>query len=506
MNHLSFCDFAAKVLLVELTPAQHALASVAFDGLEPEQLSDQNLARSLFGEAKQIPPEARGVLVAVCGARAGKSYVLGALYSLWRALVADTSGLAPGEQATALIVGPDMRLARQVLRYALGAAEGCRPIKMLIESQGADGFLLRRPDKSLVAVECLPATRGGSALRGRSLVSAVLDECAFFRSDDHVINDGDVFRAVAPRVMSGGMVVLASTPWVGAGLLFSEFDRNHGHAVSAIAAHAPTTLLRPDSKTKALVERERERDADNARREFDAEFLASGASSFFDGEVLEEAAALWVHEPPDPDLFAAGADFAFLADASALVVVSRSEEEYRVADVLERRPTKSVPLVPSAVVGEFAARAKKYGVQAIVADSHGKASVVEHLGARGLEFIDAPAGQRAIAQTYLAVRDLLVEGRLALPRHDRLLRQMVETVATPLLGGGLRISHPRVAGGHGDLVSALVLAVWRARHVDDRILVGGGFRFDSSDRHRSGDHDWDDYCAGRDAEDDLQRI
>jgi hypothetical protein len=505
MNHVGFCQFVDKVLHVQLTPAQHALASVAFDGVDPIDLQDQALARQLFGNAERIPAEARGVLVAVCGARAGKSYVLGALYSLWRALVADLSGLAPGEQATALIVGPDMRLARQVLRYAIGAAEACRSIAPLIENQGADGFALRRPDGARVAVECLPATRGGSALRGRSLVSAVLDECAFFRSDDHVVNDGDVFRAVAPRVMPGGMVVLASTPWVAAGLMFTEFDRNHGHPISALAAHAPTVLLRPDSKTRALVERERERDPDNARREFDAEFLASGSSTFFDADVLEEAQAIWLHEPRKPDHHTAGADFAFLADASALVIVSRAEEDLRVADILERRPTKAAPLVPSNVVSEFAARAKKYGIQSLVSDSHGKASVIEHLAAHGLGFVDAPAGQRAIAQTYVAVRDLLVEGRLALPRHDRLLRQMLETIATPLPGGGLRISHPRVAGGHGDIVSALVLAVWQAKHVDDRITVGGARLFDP-DRRRVGGDDWPDYCADRDAADDAQRI
>jgi hypothetical protein len=306
--------------------------------------------------------------------------------------------------------------------------------------------------------------------------------------------------------MTGGMTVLCSTPWIADGLLFAEFDRNHGHPVSALACRAPTTLLRPDPKTKALVERERERDPDNCAREFGADFMPGGSATFFDAGILEEAQATWEHSPTAPDHYSAGGDFAFLADASALVIVARTDDRLSVADILERRPTKAAPLVPSSVVGEFAARAKKYGCQAIVSDSHAKASVIEHLAASGLGFVDAPAGQRAIAQSYVAVRDLLVEGRLSIPRHDRLLRQMRETVATPLPGGGIRISHPRTAGGHGDIVSALVLAVWRARSVDDRIAVGGAYRFNTGGRHGDTDDGWIDDCSERDDDDDAQKI
>jgi hypothetical protein len=48
-----------------------------------------------------------------------------------------------------------------------------------------------------------------------------------------------------------------------------------------------------------------------------------------------------------------------------------------------------------------------------------------------------------------------------LPRHDRLLRQLREVTVRPLTGGGMSVSSPRSPGGHGDLVSALVLALWQ---------------------------------------------
>ena len=56
------------------------------------------------------------------------------------------------------------------------------------------------------------------------------------------------------------------------------------------------------------------------------------------------------------------------------------------------------------------------------------------------------------------------EGRIKLPKNPRLIRQLKEVVAKPTPGGGLSITSPRRKGaGHGDLVSALVLAIWEAK-------------------------------------------
>jgi hypothetical protein len=287
---ISYGAFVADVLKVTLTPAQSVLCRVAFDREQPSDLDpdDRDIAAELFGpDVDLIPDSARAVLVGVFGARSGKSRFLGGTYSLWRALVADLSGLAPGETGSALIVGPDLRLGRQTLRFALGAAHSVSSIERLIESETSDAFSLRRPDGALVAIETLPATRGGSATRGRTLVSAVLDESAFFRDADYLINDEEVFRAVSPRVLDGGLTVIVSTPWAEAGLLFAEFDRNFNHPRGALACRGTTLLMNPSKR--AEVERERERDPENARREFDAEFLARGVSTFFDPVAINQA-------------------------------------------------------------------------------------------------------------------------------------------------------------------------------------------------------------------------
>ena len=477
---LPFVAFVRDVLRVKLTPAQHALASVAFDGKQPGELQGEarEMARRIFGDIEAIPPEARHVVVAVCGARAGKSYVLCGLRLLWGALTRDLSTMAPGEIACALIVAPDLRLARQTLRYALGAAERVPEIKRRIRSQSADGFVLEREKGRTVSIECLPATRGGSALRGRSLTDAVLDESAFFRDDSYQVNDAELFKAVAPRVLRGGQVVVASTPWAEAGLLFDLFRANHpdpslagidataANEGTAIAAHAPTTLLRDDERTRGLVDRERKRDPENAAREFDAQFMPAGSGAFFDPAAIAKAVdtSLVVPFLPVPGAeVTVGADFGFRSDSSALVIVHRTGDLRTVASVLEKCPKKGTPLQPGDVVRDFAAETKRHGAGWLMADGHYRESISEHLYAADLGLVAAPEGATGKADAYIKARTLLLDGRIRLPDHSRLLRQLKEVVSKPTAGGGVSISSPRWrTGGHGDLVSALVLAFYPA--------------------------------------------
>ena len=71
-------------------------------------------------------------------------------------------------------------------------------------------------------------------------------------------------------------------------------------------------------------------------------------------------------------------------------------------------------------------------------------------------------------------KKLIHEGRIRLPNHPRLLSQLRSVVSKPTPGGGLTISIPRRRGqGHGDLVSAAVLAIWQAHRARERPQVHG---------------------------------
>lgn len=289
MKPQPFAKFCASYGF-ELTPAQRVLGLVCFDGVQPADFeeSDREIALQIFGTLATIPTVAREVLAWVKGARIGGTRMgTMRLYQLGHAVELD---LAHGERGFGLIVGPDMRLARQSFAYALGCAkEDERSDKLAIIRESKDSFEFERHDGHLIAIECLPATQGGSAVRGRTLVGAVMTEGAFFRDKDFVINDTEVYRALAPRIVKGGQLIVESTPWAEAGLLFDLFTQNHGRPTTALACHCPTTLMRPDERTRAMVERERLREPDNAAREFDAAFMSAGSDLFFDPITIDDA-------------------------------------------------------------------------------------------------------------------------------------------------------------------------------------------------------------------------
>lgn len=479
---MSYTRFAQSIG-VELTRAQLCIALVAYDGLEPCDLTGdlRDLAHIIFGPIETIPQSARRVLVAVCGGRGGKTYTLGALRILHLAVTVSLATMAPGEQAIGLIVGPHKKLANQCLAFVRGAIARDERLTSMVVTDTRETILLQRGDGQ-VSIESVAASSGGISLRGRSLVGAVLDECAFFHDENYQVNDKELFRAAAPRVLPGGQTVLISTPWAEAGLLYDEFVANHpapqcaapnysgqGTPHRAIAAHAPTLLLRGNaSEIRGVVESETERDAVNAEREYGAKFLAVGTGLYFDAGAVGRAGTLVLpaQVTREPHVLSVGADLGFTSDCAACCVVERTATRARLLEYLELRPDP-LPLKPAAVYAAFAGIAKRYGVTFIVADQYYSQNAKEEFWKDRIAFVETPGGQAGKGDMFTVARSYIHEGRADLPSDARVLQQFREVTAKPTPGGGMSIVQPRKGkGGHGDVVSAYVAALWHAERLD----------------------------------------
>jgi hypothetical protein len=162
--------------------------------------------------------------------------------------------------------------------------------------------------------------------------------------------------------------------------------------------------------------------------------------------------------PQPGDIVCAGLDMGLRKDSSALVIVHRRADILTVADLLELRPVDGAPLKPSHVVRSFARVMKEHGCTYAVGDNHYREAVAEYLEEFDLSFAPGP---NPPSEAYVRTRALMREGRVRLPRHEKLLRQLRDTVGVVTSGGRISIQHPRNAGGHSDLVAALVLALWQ---------------------------------------------
>lgn len=481
---MSYTTFVRSIG-VELTKPQLVIALVAYDGLEPRDLCGElrDLAYVIFGPVETIPQSARRVLVAVCGGRGGKTYTLGALRILHLAVTVSLATMAPGEQAIGLIVAPHKKLANQCLGFVRGAIARDPRLTSMVVTDTKETILLQRPDGQ-VSIESVAASSGGISLRGRSLVGAVLDECAFFHDENYQVNDKELFRAAAPRVLPGGQTILCSTPWAEAGLLYDEFVANHpapqcaapnhsghGHPHRAIAAHAPTLLLRDNApEIRGVVESETQRDPVNAEREYGAKFLAVGTGLYFDAGAVGRAGRPELVLPAavtdEPHVLSVGADLGFTSDCAACAVVERTATRARIVELLELRPDP-LPLKPSEVFAAFAAIAKRRGVRFIVADQYYSQAAKEAFWEEGIALIETPSGQAGKGDMFTVARRYIHEGNADLPNDVRVLQQFREVQSKPTPGGGMTITQPRKGkSGHGDVVSAYVAALWHADRLE----------------------------------------
>jgi hypothetical protein len=468
--------------------------AVFYDGLDPCQLEGEERAKAatIFGSIDTIPTEARRVCVLVKGRGIGGTR-FGAEALALRAATLDlkSAGVDRSELAYVFFGGPKVRHTRAPLRFALSV------LKLrggIVEDESTEGFTLVRPDGYRVRFEAFAASRGGDNVRGVHILGALLTEAAFYYDESGAANGEDIFGAAIPRLLKGGLIVIESSPWLEAGLLHKEFAANWGNPSRAVAALCPTAIMRDDADTLEKIAAEYARDRYAAERELGAQFLGSGANLFFDGITID--AAVDDSLSPRPGMAyggrgAIGGDFGLVHDSSAFVVVHHDPDgTLVVAEALELKPSKGKPLKLSEVCASASELAKRHRRQHLRVDHHLLDPAREHM--RGVGLVAAPGGQAGKVDCFVRARDLFAQGRVRIPGHyRRIAQQLREIVARPTPGGGLSIQSPRRGGAHGDLASALVLALWEAerenRCGDMRAVIVPGR--DSTPRRERGDNE-----------------
>lgn len=471
---IEFWEFCGRVLKLTLTPGQMVVAKVAFGDYDPCELegAEYDLAVQLFGGLETVPQDAKRFVCLRLGRGSGKTTLCSA-FAVYTA-VCQPVKVGPGDTPYVITIAPDKDTAKLSISMAREMMRGQPALERLIVSDEKTSITLRRPDGQQVKIEAFAASRGGSSVRGRTILAFLLDEAEFFTSNadgdgkSYSVNDTDLFRALKPRLVRNGKGMLVSTPWPVETLMGTMFERNWGKPVDAVAVKAPTLLVRGDDPDVAAnVADEYLKDPENARREYDCEIDGISGDSFFDGSAMASS----VFETEFPARYnplwptAAACDLGFKNDSSTLAIVQFDGRKYHTVYLMEKRPKPGAPLKPSEVIRDFAIAAKRYGCNSIVSDGHYRESVKEHLAEHQLNLLDAPEGMKGKQDTFSRVRAVLHEGLVCMPKSDlttRLLAQARLVTAKPAPGGSLSIKIPRKIGlGHGDLVSAWVLAVHR---------------------------------------------
>src|SRR5262245_21269443 len=218
----------------------------------------------------------------VCGRRAGKSFIL-ALCAVYLACFFDyRRHLAPGERGTVLIIATNSKQARVILRYIRALLTHIPMLAKLIERETADAFDL----SNSVTIEVHPAS--AKTTRGYAVLAALLDEVAFFPTDDSAKPDYDILDAIRPGMATipNAMLLCASSPYARRGALWDAHRRHYGKDGDPVLVwRAPTRTMNP-SVSQQVIDAATERDPASAAAEWLAEFR-SDIEGFVDREAVE---------------------------------------------------------------------------------------------------------------------------------------------------------------------------------------------------------------------------
>lgn len=458
---------------VDLEAGQLAYARVAFDGVDPCDLplGERELARELFGPVERIPAACRDVVCAVFGGRGGKTF-LGALRLLHLAFTVPIAHLATGEKAFGYLIAPDLDLSAQGIDYALGAVRRRPELSSCLVASSRDSLVLRRNKTQLVVLKAKAASGRGRSGRGKNLVGVVLDESAFFLDASYVVNDEQIFNAVAPRVMPGGQVLVQSTPWGRTGLLHQLYADNWGRPQTCIAAHASTRKVRSNADQLRKVDAEYKRDPLNAAREFGAEFL-DNTEQFLPSDDVTACARHDTRLAPNDAEHAATIDPALRSNAFTLAI-GRLDADGRLEVALARQwmPEPGKPLRLRDVASDVCAELARYGVTTVTSDGWSGDAIADRFEEHGVALQRLSLSPEDTANAWTDLRQAVERRRISLPGDDQVLKDLRSVRRLVRSGGRLSFDLPVSRDGrHADYAPALlrlsVTAKRLARPVDE---------------------------------------
>lgn len=423
-------------------PWRAFLAALFGLGMTPDQLS---IYQHCTG--RSVPPTSP-VYEAwlVCGRRAGKSFVL-ALVAVFLACFRDYAPqLSPGERATIMVIAVDRRQARVIFRYIRALLTRTALLAQMVEREDREAFDLSNG----VTIEVASASFW--SVRGYTLVAALLDEIAFFPTDDAADPDYEIIDALRPGMATipGAMLLCASSPYSRKGALWDAWRKHFSKDGDPVLVWQATTRAMNPTVPQQVIDDATERDPADAAAEYGAQFRTD-IEAFVIREAVEVCIRRGVRErAPKPAITYRGfADPSGGSSDSFTLAVGHLEfpADVVVIDALrEVRP----PFSPEAVVAEFAGLLTSYGVTTICGDRYAGLWPVEQFGKFGISYEQSAKPK---SDLYLDLLPLINSRRLELVDDQRLVNQLCGLERRTARSGRDSIDH--APGGHDDCANAV---------------------------------------------------
>jgi hypothetical protein len=388
----------------------------------------------------------------VVGRRGGKSRIAALIAVFLACFKSYRHMLAPGERGVVMVLTADREQARVVFGYIEALLDQVPMLRALITHRTKEEIHLRN------RITLRVHTASFRSVRGYTVVAAILDEVAFWRSEDSANPDVEIVNALRPAMATVPEPLLLgiSSPYARRGIMWESYRQSYGQDGDPVLVwQAPTTAVNP-TIAEAFIAAELAKDEASARAEYLAEFRTD-IESFLSREVVEACVEPGVHARPPLD----GIEYVAFVDPSGGVgdsfalAIAHAEGDDVVLDLVRER---RAPLSPDAAVEAFVALLGPYRVRQVIGDRYSEELIRERFRAHGIGYAVTSWTK---SQLYGEMLPLLTSHlqptsqrrrRARLLDDTRLVAQLLSLERRTGASGRDAITHPRDA--HDDLANA----------------------------------------------------
>jgi hypothetical protein len=356
---------------------------------------------------REMPPSQpfKEIFLAI-GRRGGKSFI-SAIIAVFLAVFKDwKSQLGPGETGYIMVVASDRKQAGVVLGY----------IKAILRLKIFKGLVINETKEELElnnGITIAVVTCSYRSIRGYSVVCAIADEVAFWRSEG-ANPDKEIFTALRPCManIEGSLLIAISSTYAKAGILW-EASQQYGQDDPEVLFWKAATLDMNPGFKKKIIDRALKEDYAAARSEYFAEFRED-LETFLNTEVIESSIIASRYELGKRE---GKTYYAFVdpsggrGDAMTLSITSKEPSGKIIQDCLK---VKKPPFNPESCVKEFCDALKYYGVDRVTGDKYAGEWVSSSFEKNDVLF---EASKLSKSELYLEFLPLIMQGKAELLDH-----------------------------------------------------------------------------------------
>jgi hypothetical protein len=401
---------------------------------------------------RAAPLKTNKISYVLSGRRSGKSKI-SSLLACYIATFRDWSRvLSPGEQGYIFLIANDKDQAKILKRYISGILERSPGLRHLKVKELA--WEIELNNRITIAVR----TKNFRTLRGYTVIAAILEELAFWRSEESANPDYEVLAAVRPSMLTvkDSMLIGISSAYAKRGLLYDQFKKHYGKAKGPLIWKSSTVAMNPTVDKKIIAEQIKS-DPAKYKSEYLSEFRGD-IESYLGIDDLNRVTARGVIFRPYNDKF----DYFAFCDPSGgrvdsmTLAISHVEQEKIILDqVLERKP----PFSPEQVVDEFSEVLKLFRISTVNSDRYAGAWVQEAFEKQG---IDVEYSKLSASELYAAFIPIVMNDKVIILDVKKLKMQLANLERRTHAGGKDVIDHP--AGSHDDLAVVCAGACFYANY------------------------------------------